>query len=167
MEKLPLITFLLSLGIVLSVSFFVLMPLMMRLRQFKKLNKYISNERELRALHTRLELLMLEQRPFLSAEFNLQQLAQQLGMPEAMLDVFIKAYLETTFTNLVDNYRVQYACLMLQSETAMSLPMDTIAQASGFGSRQNFFHSFRRNTGKTPVQYTRYLVFARDNLQMA
>lgn len=167
METLPFLTFSLSVGVVLSLSLFILLPFMRRLGQLKRLNYYISNQSELKALHTRLELLMLEQRPFLNAGFNQHSLAQQLSIPEAMLDCFLKGYLQTSFTQLVDAYRVQYACLMLQSEIAMELPMDTIAHASGFESRQNFFQSFRRNTGKTPVQYIRYLVFARDNMHMA
>lgn len=167
METLPLLTFLLSVGVVLSLSLFILLPFMRRLQQLKRLNTYITSPNELKALHTRLELLMLEQRPFLNAGFNLQALAQQLGMPEPMLDCFLNAYLQTSFTQLVDTYRVQYACLMLQSEAAMELPLDTIAHASGFVSRQNFFQSFRRNTGKTPVQYIRYLVVARENMQVA
>ncbi|OLY92129.1 Helix-turn-helix domain-containing protein [Cnuella takakiae] len=167
METLPLLTFILSVGIIVSLTWLFLIPFTGRLVQLKKLNQHISSSADLKALHTRLELLMLERRPFLNPAYDNHMLAEHLGMDAQVLDYFLHAYLETSFHQLVDAYRVQYACLMLQSEAAQDLPMDAIARASGFVDRQMFFQCFRRRTGKTPVQYLNYLVFAKNNLQVA
>ncbi len=55
-----------------------------------------------------------------------------------------------TFFLYVNEYRVRHAKMLLGTSNEI---MDTIAEQSGFGSRQSFYRIFSKIAGSTPEEY--------------
>ena len=102
-------------------------------------------------LMQRLYQLMEDQKPYLSSELKLQEVADLLGTNRTYLSSGIKAATGKTFTQFVNTYRVEYAkeLLMRHPEEKMS----AIWAESGFSTESSFFRTFKAVTGSTPGEW--------------
>jgi len=98
------------------------------------------------------EVLETEQL-YLSKKCNLQQLANYSEFSQHHISFAINNYSEYNFNDFINKYRVDHACRLLQSGQQQKLTLEAIGYECGFGSRANFFKTFKRFTGKTPAEY--------------
>jgi AraC-like DNA-binding protein len=102
-------------------------------------------------LEVRLKDKLQDEQIFLRNELTLSALAHELGVEPHHLSRFLNIYLNTTFHDLVNTFRVGFAKTMLISDPESTI-LD-IAFASGFNSKASFNRIFKKMTGSTPKQY--------------
>jgi AraC-like DNA-binding protein len=56
-----------------------------------------------------------------------------------------------SFTNLINEYRIEKAKELLETEN--NFTVEGIGYESGFNSKSTFFTTFKKITGKTPTEY--------------
>lgn len=80
--------------------------------------------------------------------FSRKDLARYLGVTCPMLTSVIHQELETTFTDLVNKYRVQYAHRLIMSMS--DVPLEDVAIRSGFSNRMTMHRAFIKVYGMSP-----------------
>lgn len=90
---------------------------------------------------------------YLSKKCDLQQLTQYSKIPKHHISFAINTYSEYNFTDFINKYRVDHVCRLLKSGQEQKLKLEAIGYKCGFGSRANFFKTFKRFIGKTPTEY--------------
>jgi len=103
------------------------------------------------ALETRITNKLEGERAYLHEAISLAIFAHELDLEPHNLSRFLNMHLQTTFTQLINSYRVNAAKTLLTSH-----PGDTIlavAFSSGFNSKASFNRIFKRSTGMTPSEY--------------
>ena len=105
-------------------------------------------------LEARLKDKLKDEQVFLRDELTLAALAHELEVEPHHLSRFLNIYLNTTFHDLVNTFRVGFAKTMLVSDPESTI-LD-IAFASGFNSKASFNRIFKKMTGSTPKQYRQY-----------
>lgn len=105
------------------------------------------------ALIDRLKTHMIEVKPYLDAELTLNQLAQGLNLPIAIVSQGINAGLGKNFNDFVNEYRVQEICSRLRAGEHRSKTLLGVGMDSGFNSKATFNRSFKKVTGLTPKEW--------------
>ena len=89
--------------------------------------------------------------PFLDPKFDLPILARLVGTNRTQLSVAINQQAQTTFSNWLAAYRVNYLIRQIDGQTDRYI--DELYPTAGFASRTTFYRQFRQVTGLTPKQY--------------
>jgi AraC-like DNA-binding protein len=120
-----------------------------------KYEKSGLKDSELQALWDKLEVLMVEQKPYLDSDLKLADLAQQLDLSANYLSQVINRTGGQKFFEYINGYRVQEAARLLEQNRDTSLLV--IALDSGFVSPQAFSTRFKKVMKKTPTEYRKSL----------
>lgn len=104
-----------------------------------------------RRLYHRTLRMMKEKQPFLDPTLDLITLARLAGSNRTQLSIAINQQANTTFSNWLAEYRVNYLIECLNNQPDR-YPDELYPQA-GFSSRTSFYRQFRQITGLTPRQY--------------
>ena len=91
---------------------------------------------------------MVERRPFLVVDYQLQDLANSLYTNRSYLSKTINRFSGKNFRAYVNYYRVMYAMELFRAN--MSLRINDLAQLSGFRSESSCLNSFKRVMGEPP-----------------
>ena len=91
---------------------------------------------------------MVERRPFLVVDYQLQDLANSLYTNRSYLSKTINRFSGKNFRAYVNYYRVMYAMELFRAN--MSLRINDLAQLSGFRSESSFLNSFKSVMGEPP-----------------
>lgn len=94
-----------------------------------------------------------ENEAYLHPNFSLSVLSESLRIPKHHLSQIINSEMETTFYDLVNIKRVEYAMLRIKRGDMGNLTLEGLGYECGFNSKSAFFHHFKKNTGKTPGQF--------------
>lgn len=103
-----------------------------------------------RIFHNALRVMETDQ-PFLDPKFDLPILARLVGTNRTQLSVAINQQAQTTFSNWLAAYRVNYLIRQIDGQTDRYI--DELYPTAGFASRTTFYRQFRQVTGLTPKQY--------------
>jgi len=117
---------------------------------FKKTDYPITEE--LRTIVQRLERAMQQERPFLDPELSLQKLADQLDVKPYLLTQALNGVLQKTFTDYINEHRVQEAIRLLQQPDYAHYTLLAIGYEAGFNSKASFNRIFKKVTGQSPGQ---------------
>ena len=104
-------------------------------------------------LAKRINQYLLTEKPFLNPEFDIANLAKELGVTQKEISLTCKYILEKKFTELRAHLRINYAKELLNKGLSESITIDAIGTFSGFKSRSSYFEAFKAETGMTPSQY--------------
>lgn len=99
------------------------------------------------------ELYIREHEPYLQAGFSLNQLAKEIDSNPTLTSKAINRILKTSYSDLMNEYRVKHFLAIAQEEQWQRLTHWAIAQEVGFGNKVSFYKAFRKLTGTTPKQY--------------
>ena len=119
-------------------------------KKFPKLAKQTPSHPELKDLILH---WFQQDQPFREEDFSLQRMSEFLQHPVYKIQQCLKEDFSSTFTELRNQYRVQYAQVLLEDESHRHLKIETIAQMAGFKNRSTFYKVFRDYTGKTPSEF--------------
>ncbi len=91
---------------------------------------------------------------FLNSQLTAELLGSLTGHPHRMIGQAIKHTHGISFRDYLNNYRISYIEEKLGNpEYLAKSSIETIAEASGFGSRQSFYTAFKKVKGCTPKEY--------------
>ena len=116
----------------------------------RKLN---ISEEEAHNILLKLSEVLESEELYLSKKCDLQQLTHYSKIPRHHISFVINTYSEYNFTDFINKYRVDHVCRLLKSGQEQKLKLEAIGYKCGFGSKANFFKTFKRFTGKTPAEY--------------
>ncbi|MDF9800236.1 AraC-like DNA-binding protein [Catalinimonas alkaloidigena] len=99
-----------------------------------------------------LQYMKLE-RPYLSPELKLGDLAGKLEVSRHHLSQIINGQLGLTFSDFVNRYRVEEAQRILADADYRELKILAVAFEAGFNTKASFYNAFRKMTGTSPKRY--------------
>ncbi len=123
-------------------------------------NKMLSNanKKEFEVLMNRLELVMTTNHPYLDENLTLGKLAGQLSTTDKKLSTLLNQYMDTTFYDLINKYRVEAVIEKMRLEHVYeNYNLFGIACECGFKSRTSFNRIFKKETGYSPSAYKKSL----------
>ena len=97
--------------------------------------------------------LMTEEKIFTDPELKLASLARQVELPPHQLSKLINDKFGKSFTDYVNEYRVQEFIRRVNLVQNKTYTLYSIAMDVGFNSKSSFNAAFRKLTGKTPSNY--------------
>lgn len=121
---------------------------------FNKSLKY-SNKKieaaEAENLSTQLNQLMEKEKIYTDADLKLSDVASKMNILPHTLSQLINDNLGKSFTLLINEYRVQEAKSLIQSNTHLKL--EAVGYDCGFNSKSTFYSVFKKITDTTPAKY--------------
>ena len=91
---------------------------------------------------------------FLNSQLTAELLGSLTGHPHRLIGQAMKHTHGISFRDYLNNYRISYLEEKLSDPTYLAKSsIETIAEASGFGSRQSFYTAFKKAKGCTPKEY--------------
>lgn len=93
------------------------------------------------------------EKPFTDPEYSLEDLSNQLNIQKHHLYYCFNTVLNSRFTTIRTQLRVEYAKECLFNGDLAFLSMEGIWTKAGFSSRTSFFVSFKEVTGQTPLDF--------------
>jgi AraC-like DNA-binding protein len=104
-------------------------------------------------LGSRVLKLMERDKPYLSPDFSIEQLAEMLEVPRHHLYYCFKNVLKTKFVNLRTEYRVKEAKKRLLEADLEQTTLYAIGRSCGFSSHTAFYRIFNEAVGCSPGEF--------------
>lgn len=104
-------------------------------------------------ISSRIDEVMMRDKPFLDKEFKIIQLANSLEIPQHHLSSCLRNIKETTFTDLKNSYRIDAFKEKIKSGALKNLTVDGLREECGFRSKSSFYAAFQKKEGMTPLEY--------------
>lgn len=101
---------------------------------------------------TRLNSYIINEKPFLSPELTIKDLARNLNVKTQELSLLINRHIGKHFFDFINEYRIEMAIKILQNPERKSTHVLEIQYEVGFNSKSAFHRAFKKHTGKTPKQ---------------
>lgn len=98
------------------------------------------------------------QRPFLNADYSLEDLVADIRVPRYILSAFINQEYGMGFREFLNRHRVDFFKSNLQKPSWANLTLEAMAEECGFNSRSTFINNFKKITGQTPSDFIRHQV---------
>ena len=102
-------------------------------------------------IEKKLQLIMVEQEPYLNANLRITELARKLSLNGPQLSEFINCRFKSNFNSYINGFRVEKAKQLLVDKP--QLDITDIAYESGFNSISSFNSAFKKKTNTTPGCY--------------
>lgn len=118
------------------------------------------NETE-RVLMKRIQILMREEKVYTNPDYTLSHMAMQFRVRRTFIRDTIRKCMNRTLGAYMNEHRVVHAMNVMSRPGNMSLTLNAVARASGFGNQYHFCSVFKELTGLTPSEYKAYV--ARNN----
>ena len=113
---------------------------------------HLSAEK-VKALEQSLHRLLEDRKVFLQQSYSLPDMAHELNLSTHQLSAFINQVLKKHFTDLVNQYRIDYCLENLNNGSFTTHKVYQLSEACGFNTRNTFTTTFKKFTGRTPQQY--------------
>ncbi len=94
--------------------------------------------------------LMEEEHIYSHCSIGVDEVAKRLGTNRSYLSAFINQRYGKTFSEYINDYRIDAAITLLRADKDMSLT--EIAERCGYRSEATFYRNFKDKTGMTPGQ---------------
>lgn len=115
--------------------------------------KYINkiDENVVKEIQEQINTLFETRKIYTNPELTLSILAKELNIRPQLLSQFINDNLNKSFTQFINEYRIDEAKRLLKESTQFKI--DAVGFESGFNSTSTFYSSFKKITGTTPSNY--------------
>ncbi len=101
----------------------------------------------------RLTDYMAQKKPYLNTDLRLPQLAESLDISTHHLSQVINKELNKSFTEFVNEYRVEEAKDLLSDPKKDHFLIIDVGYSAGFNNKTSFYKIFKENTGYSPSMY--------------
>jgi AraC-like DNA-binding protein len=126
--------------------------------QQKKLSRQSSGENSsYPQLAQKLRYLLEAEKIHLQPNLKTEDVLEYLQISYKDLNQLLKSEFQTTFPQLINQYRVSTAQQLLGNPQNQDISLDEIAALSGFGTRQSFYKVFQAQMGVSPGAFRAYL----------
>jgi len=106
-------------------------------------------------LNKGLQKLLEEKQIYNNPDLRLSDVALMLGTNRSYLSRLINDEMGTTFCELINDYRVKNAKLLIENSNE-EISLEDIASVSGFNGTSSFYRTFKEKTGLTPGKYRQH-----------
>lgn len=115
--------------------------------------KYINkiDEKLVQEIQEQINILFENRKIYTNPDLTLSILAKELNIRPQLLSQFINDNLNKSFTQFINEYRIEEAKRLLKESTQFKI--DAVGFESGFNSSSTFYSSFKKITGTTPSNY--------------
>ena len=120
--------------------------------QYETLEKTVSPETEL--WKSKIETLIQEEKLYQNPELTLTNLAKKLETNVSVISKTINQGFQMNFNDYINNFRIEAVKVSLSIGEHKKSTLLGIAYDCGFNSKATFNRAFKKNTGKTPKEYT-------------
>ena len=107
------------------------------------------------AMAQRLRQFMQTEKPWLSPDLSLEELASSIGQKPKMLSLVINETLGQNFFDFINHYRIDEAKRLLTNPVDKKITVSEVLYAVGFNSKSSFNTLFKKYTGLTPTEFRR------------
>jgi len=128
-------------------------PLIPSSKERRKKKAIESSEDPFLLLSTEMLAYLEKEKPFVNASFSMSQIAVVFNVPQHHVAYCFNHVLNKKFTKIRTEFRVNYAKELLDKGLTEMLSIDGIGLIAGFGTRSNYYSSFKAVTGITPSEY--------------
>ncbi len=104
-------------------------------------------------LAEKLVAYMEREKPHISNDLKLQELAQGMAISTHHLSQVINEQLDQSYSDFINSYRVMEAQRLLRNSDALDMKIIHIAYEVGFNNKTSFNSTFKKHTGMSPSQY--------------
>jgi len=116
-----------------------------------------SKDENLETLKSELLYFMLNQKPYLNQNLNLQGLANLINWNRSDLSMIINKGFEKNFYDFINEYRLNLVIEKLHNGEYKNYSLDYIVSESGFKNYTSFYRIFKRNKQESPNSYVKRL----------
>ncbi|WP_111709939.1 helix-turn-helix domain-containing protein [Lutibacter citreus] len=117
-------------------------------------NKNSTNISETKHIHFQKFLKLInEEKLYRNPELSRDIVAKKLNMSTGYLSQLISASVNSNFSSLINNYRIDDVKQMLSSTEFDKYSIVAIGLEAGFKSKSTFYSEFKKKTGYTPNQF--------------
>lgn len=109
------------------------------------------DEKLVEEIQEKINILFESRKIYTNPELTLSILAKELNIRPQLLSQFINDNLNKSFTQFINEYRIDEAKRLLKDST--QLKIEAVGFESGFNSSSTFYSSFKKITGTTPSNY--------------
>ena len=102
-------------------------------------------------LMQRIVQLMEQEKPYLSSELKVSDLADSIGVNSRTLSDCIRNSTGSTFANFINAYRIDHAKALMRQQPDMKI--SEVFLSSGFANETTFFRIFKAVTDMTPNEW--------------
>ncbi|SFN40541.1 transcriptional regulator, AraC family [Chryseobacterium oleae] len=115
--------------------------------------KYVNkiDEKLVKEIQEQISVLFETRKMYTNPDLTLSILAKELHIRPQLLSQFINDNLKKSFTQFINEYRIDEAKRLLKGNTQFKI--DAVGFESGFNSSSTFYSSFKKITGTTPSNY--------------
>lgn len=92
-------------------------------------------------------------KPYKKADFSLTDLSELIGIDKFKLSYTISNTMNTNFTSLTNQYRVEEFIRLVKSNGFANYSTLGIAAEAGFNSKSTFYKAFKEIKGQTPKEF--------------
>jgi AraC-like DNA-binding protein len=96
---------------------------------------------------------MEEKKPYVDPDFTLEVMARSMDVPKHHLYYCFQNIMNTKFTRLRTEYRIEHAKKLLAEEDLTKTTLNILGKESGFASTSAFYTTFKAEVGCSPGEY--------------
>lgn len=114
----------------------------------------IYEDVRLNSVVTEIDEYFKESQVFLKSQLTVKMVAKFTGYSHLLISKSIKFKYGINFREYLNKHRISYfEKLLLNPEILSKFPIDTLIKDSGFGARQSFYSTFKKEKGCSPKEY--------------
>jgi AraC-like DNA-binding protein len=128
--------------------------------EFERQNKYEKNPlslEEKEMYRKKITEYMEAQKPFLSPQLSLSELAEKLALPGFVVSQVLNTVLNQNFYDFVNSYRINESKKLMTESPDNEKTILEILYRSGFNSKSVFNAAFKKYNGTTPREFKKTL----------
>lgn len=118
----------------------------------KKYQKSFLSETRKQEIKNQIIQYFENEKPYLNSEFCMDHLSSKLSIPKHHLTEVLNIEIKKNFFLFVNTYRIENAKKILHKKSKL-FSIEAIGYDCGFSSKSSFYTTFKKITGKTPLQY--------------
>jgi len=92
---------------------------------------------------------------YLQNGLTISELSKHTEIPTYLLTIYLNQNLGTTFSEFINQKRVEECCRLIENGTYKHLTLEGLGISCGFNNRNSFISSFKKYKGKTPSEFTK------------
>ncbi len=104
-----------------------------------------------------IDSLFMNREDFLSSDFSLQKMADVLDVSPHQISFVVNTEHGMSFSDLLAYHRIAKAKEIIESDDFKQMTIEAIGQSVGYKSKSTFFAHFKKQTGKTPLDFRKGL----------
>jgi AraC-like DNA-binding protein len=125
------------------------------LQKVKSKSDKVENlsSQKIKEIEAKLEKVLDQEKKFLQRGYSIHTLSEDMGIPSYLLTIYLNQRLQTNFSDLINQKRVDECCELISSGKYDYLSLLGIAELSGFNNRNSFTQAFQKFKNVSPSLY--------------